>query len=93
MLAHPSTNDLSSLPSCAFKLCYTVSSLASRRCPFRPLRSIEPFNNATYYCYRAMRTFNFGLIAMLSCIAVIGATPVGDHAPAEATRSEAYVPY
>jgi hypothetical protein len=34
------------------------------------------------------------LIAVLSCIAMIGATPVGDSAPAEAlTRRQKYVPY
>jgi hypothetical protein len=31
-----------------------------------------------------MRTFNFGLLAVLSCIAMIGATPVGNDAPVEA---------
>jgi len=31
-----------------------------------------------------MHPFNFGLIAVLSCIAMIGATPVGNSAPAEA---------
>ncbi|KAF8466052.1 hypothetical protein DFH94DRAFT_698562 [Russula ochroleuca] len=31
-----------------------------------------------------MRTFNFGLLAVLSCIAMIGATPIGNGAPAEA---------
>jgi hypothetical protein len=38
--------------------------------------------------------FNLGLIAVLSCIAVIGATPVGNSVPAEAiTRRQSYVPY
>ena len=41
-----------------------------------------------------MRMINFGLIAVLSCIAVIGATPAGNSAPAEAiTRRQGYVPY
>ena len=31
-----------------------------------------------------MRTFNFTLLAVLSYVAVIGATPVGARAPAEA---------
>ncbi|KAF8482997.1 hypothetical protein DFH94DRAFT_691148 [Russula ochroleuca] len=31
-----------------------------------------------------MRTFNFLLLAMLSCIAMIGAAPIGNGAPAEA---------
>ncbi|KAI0272906.1 hypothetical protein BGY98DRAFT_1000777 [Russula aff. rugulosa BPL654] len=31
-----------------------------------------------------MHAFKFSLIAVLSCIAMIGATPVGDSAPAEA---------
>jgi len=41
-----------------------------------------------------MRTFNFTLLAMLSCIAVIGAIPVGNNAPAEAIarRQIMYVP-
>jgi hypothetical protein len=29
-----------------------------------------------------MRTFNFGFLAVLSCIAMIGATPIGNDAPA-----------
>ena len=29
-----------------------------------------------------MRTFNFGLLAVLSCISMIGATPIGNDAPA-----------
>jgi hypothetical protein len=40
--------------------------------------------NVGIYCYRNMRTFNFGLLAVLSCIAMIGATPIGNGAPAEA---------
>jgi hypothetical protein len=41
-----------------------------------------------------MRAFNFSLIAVLSCIAMIGATPVGDNAPAEAiARRQTYVLY
>ena len=41
-----------------------------------------------------MRAFNFGLIAVLSCIAMIGATPVGNSAPAEAiVRRQEYVPH
>ena len=45
-----------------------------------------------------MRAFNFGLIAVLSCVAMIGATPVGNSAPAEAIagsqpEDSAYVPY
>ena len=31
-----------------------------------------------------MRTVNFTLLAMLSYVAMIGATPLGDRAPAEA---------
>jgi hypothetical protein len=31
-----------------------------------------------------MRTFNFTLLAMLSYVAVIGATPLGARSPAEA---------
>ena len=39
-----------------------------------------------------MRAFSF--IAALSCIALIGATPVENNAPAEAiARREVYVPY
>ena len=41
-----------------------------------------------------MRAFNFSLIAVLSCIAMIGATPVGDRAPVEViARRQTYVPY
>jgi hypothetical protein len=41
-----------------------------------------------------MRTFNFGLIVVLSCIAMIGATPVGNSVPAEAiARRQKYVLY
>ena len=32
-----------------------------------------------------MRVFNFSLIAVLGCIAMVGATPVGNGAAAEAT--------
>jgi hypothetical protein len=40
-----------------------------------------------------MRTFNFLLLAMLSCIAMIGAAPIGNGAPAEAIeRRKSYVP-
>jgi hypothetical protein len=40
-----------------------------------------------------MRAFNISLIAVLSCIAMIGATPVGNIAPAEAiARRQKYVP-
>ena len=35
-----------------------------------------------------MRTFNFGLLAMLSCIAMIGATPIGNDAPAIGRRQQ-----
>ncbi|KAF8468715.1 hypothetical protein DFH94DRAFT_697532 [Russula ochroleuca] len=41
-------------------------------------------SNVGTYCCRNMRTFNFGLLAVLSCIAMIGATPVGNDAPVEA---------
>ena len=41
-----------------------------------------------------MRVFNTGLIVLLSCIAMIGATPVGNNAAAEAiSRREEYVPF
>jgi hypothetical protein len=41
-----------------------------------------------------MRAFNFSLIAVLSCIAMIAATPIGNSAPAEAiARRQTYVPY
>ena len=43
-----------------------------------------------------MRTFNFGLLAVLSCIAMIGATPIGNDAPAEAIgrrQQSMYVPW
>jgi hypothetical protein len=41
-----------------------------------------------------MRTSNVGLIAVLGCIAMIGATPVGNTAPAEAiARRQRYVLY
>ena len=41
-----------------------------------------------------MRVFNTSLIALLSCIAMVGATPVGNNAAAEAiSRREEYVPY
>ena len=41
-----------------------------------------------------MRVFNFSLIAVLSCIAMIGAIPVENNAPAQAiARREEYVPY
>jgi hypothetical protein len=36
---------------------------------------IEPSNDALY-CHRIMRTFNFTLLAVFSCIAMIGATPL-----------------
>jgi hypothetical protein len=37
------------------------------------------------YCHRDMRTsFNFTVLVVFSCIAVIGATPLGARAPAEA---------
>jgi hypothetical protein len=41
-----------------------------------------------------MRAFNFTLLAMLGYVAVIGATPLGARAPAEATgigRRKLYV--
>jgi hypothetical protein len=31
-----------------------------------------------------MRTFNFSVLAVLGCIAVVGAAPIGKRAPAEA---------
>ena len=41
-----------------------------------------------------MRTFSFTLLAVLSCIAMIGATPIGNRAPAEAiVRRQLYVPW
>jgi hypothetical protein len=40
-----------------------------------------------------MRAFNFSLIAILSCIAVIGATPVGDGPTEAIARRVMYVPY
>ena len=41
-----------------------------------------------------MHAFNFGLIAVLSCIAMISATPVGNGATAEdLARRQVYVPY
>jgi len=43
-----------------------------------------------------MRAFNFGLIVVLSCISMIGATPVGNGTPAEAIvrrQSQEYVPH
>ena len=39
-----------------------------------------------------MRTFNFGLLAVLSCIAMIGATPIGNDAPAGLPQPM-YVPW
>ncbi|SRR5258707_11778023 len=84
----------------AFQVCdfssaiqYSLQPLVGTPC--HPLR--EPSNSATYYYHRNMRTFNFTLLAMLSCIAVIGAIPVGDkpnHALAEAIarRQDMYVP-
>ena len=40
-----------------------------------------------------MRVFIFSLIAVLSCIVMIGATPAGDSAPAGAiARRQSYVP-
>jgi hypothetical protein len=39
-----------------------------------------------------MLAFNFTLLAVLSYVAVIGASPLGDHAPAEAVdRRDPYV--
>ena len=35
-----------------------------------------------------MHAFKFGLLAVLSCIAVVGAVPVGNRAPAEALRRQ-----
>jgi hypothetical protein len=45
------------------------------------------------YCYRSMRTFNFTLLAVFSCIAMIAAAPPGiDRVLAEALdRRQAYV--
>ena len=44
-------------------------------------------NNAIPYFRRNMRTFNISFLAVLSCIAMIGATPIENrspHSPAEA---------
>ncbi|KAN0103639.1 hypothetical protein V8E52_011777 [Russula decolorans] len=38
-----------------------------------------------------MRTFNFTLLAMLSYVAVIGATPLGARSPAEAIDRRQYI--
>ena len=85
---------LSKLSIISYKIQKRRHLLAPRRCPFRPLRSIGPFNNATHYCHRNMRMINFGLIAVLSCIAVIGATSVSNRASAgDITRFKRYVPY
>ncbi len=43
--------------------------------------------------YRIMRTFNFTLLAVLSYVAVIAATPLGNGAPAAIARRQGYVPF
>jgi hypothetical protein len=53
---------------------------------------IESSNDATY-CHRSMRTFNFVVLAVLSYIAMVGAIPIGDDAPAgRIARRQLYVP-
>ena len=44
---------------------------------------VEPFIDATYR-HRSMRALSFALLAVLSSVAVIGATPLGARASAEA---------
>jgi hypothetical protein len=62
-----------------------------------PVFCIETSNNVTHYRYRIMHAFKFSLIAVLSCIAMIGAIPVGNSSPAEAIARRRglvrYVPY
>ena len=39
-----------------------------------------------------MRTFNVGFLAVLGCIAMIGATPIGDHSLVEAIKARQLPP-
>ena len=39
-------------------------------------------NEMPHFC-RNMRTFNVSFLAVLSCIAMIGATPIGNRSPAD----------
>ena len=76
MLAHPPTKNQSShhtFQACAFSA--LLSNLAFVGA--HAIQCIEPFDNATYYFLRIMRVSNFILIVVLSCIARIGATPLG----------------
>jgi len=80
----PTTLDQLTPPRCSLCLWHVSLNLVD-----------SPHNDRTY-CHRIMRTFNFLLLAMLSCIAMIGAgsaAPIGNGAPAEAIeRRESYVP-
>jgi hypothetical protein len=55
---------------------------------------VAPLTIGPYCSHRSMRTFNnFSLLAVLSCIAMIGATLIGNRAPAGAIhRRQLYVP-
>jgi hypothetical protein len=66
-----------------FSAFYTEFSLSSL-VGVHVILSVEPVNNAAHFSNRIMHAFNFSLIAVLSCIAMIGATPVGNGAPVEA---------
>ena len=51
-------------------------------------------NNGIPYFRRNMRTFNVSFFAVLSCIAMIGATPIGNRSPeAPVPNPVPYIPY
>ncbi|KAF8497925.1 hypothetical protein F5888DRAFT_264353 [Russula emetica] len=65
-----------------FLLYYSVLPLVGGPFSLPSLRSAS--DDSTYLYHRIMRAFNFTLLAVLSYVAVIGATPLGARAPDEA---------
>jgi hypothetical protein len=97
-LVYPPTKDLS-VPTppkfslVFFLLCYPLFPLVSGSCN-SPLRLL-PSNDAIHQKHRNTPTLKFTLLAMLSYVAVVVATPFGDRAPAEAIdhrQAQLYVP-
>jgi hypothetical protein len=94
VLAHPPTNK-SLTPS---KFCSAIQeppSLLTRKFPyFFPLCIEAPSNDAIFRRHRSiMRTINFTLFAVLSCIAMIGAIPIEDGALAGSIARRQDLPY
>jgi len=83
VLAHPPTKDL----------VFTPSTFAVFVFGMPPSHLVRVSSNDGTYFQRNMRTFNINLFVVLSCIAMIGATPIGYGAPAEdISRRQLYVP-